>query len=96
MPSVSSALSLAHAAPHDTTSEVNDEIFSLRPVMYGTITQGLYAPRVKVFLRAGMEGEKKYSPPLDTTHWWASGGKLSGVTGFLGSVPVITGFASSV
>jgi hypothetical protein len=37
-------------------------------MMYGTITQSLYAARAKVFLRAGMEGEKKYSPPFDTTH----------------------------
>src|ERR1700722_430447 len=63
-------------------------------VTYGTITQDLYTAKAKVFLRAGMEGEKKYSPPFDTTHCLASSGRLSGVTGFLGSVPVITGFAS--
>jgi hypothetical protein len=69
------------------TSEFNDEIFSKRLLAIESSTVSAsravrhrhrrdYAVRANVFLRAGMEGEKKYSPPFATTH---SMGSLSGV-----------------
>ena len=49
------------------------------------MTAGSAYAKAKVFLSAGREGEKKYSPPFGTTHV----GRVSEVLWLLGLVPII-------